>query len=352
LEQQLAVMNRWGGDAEEIRSLADLGNRLYDQILPEELKQLCWSLAERQVKTLLILSDEPYIPWELIKPYRLNPIPDLREEQPFWGETFALARWLRGPAMTERFSLRRVCAVVPGGVTAVGPKAQESRNLVPMPASTAPPEEAPLAGIPASLPGAQRELQALLDLMESRARVQVLPAKRREVLAAFEKGEFDLLHVASHGRFGGVSAADASSLLLEDGLFQAAELAPRLAAVLRQSAPLVFFNACQTGRSGYSLTRLGAWSAELIRLGCGGFVGTQWRVTDEVALEISQLFYGRLFAGVPIAEALRDARNLARSRHPHDCTWLAYSCFADPNACLAGVPGETTSRRNNPSDSG
>jgi hypothetical protein len=174
----------------------------------------------------------------------------------------------------------------------------------------------------------------LLELKETGADVQVLPARRSEMLATLEKGAFDLLHVASHGAFAGTQAADTSFLLLEDGPLHAAELSPRLADGLRRSAPLVFFNACQTGRFGYSLTRLGAWSAELIRLGCGGFIGTHWRVTDEVALEVAREFYRLLFLGRPIAEALRCARQKVHEGHPGDPTWLAYSCFADPTARL------------------
>jgi hypothetical protein len=186
-----------------------------------------------------------------------------------------------------------------------------------------------------ALPAAQKELAALLALSATGADVKVLPARRSEVLAILEQGAFDLLHVASHGTFAGTRAADSSSLLLEDGPFHAAELSPRLADGLRRSAPLVFFNACRTGRIGYSLTRLGAWSAELIRLGCGGFVGTHWRVTDEVALEVAREFYRLLFLGIPIAEALRSARQVVHKSYPGDPTWLAYSCFADPMARLA-----------------
>jgi hypothetical protein len=330
VERQLDIVHRCGSAGGD-RHLADLGNRLYDQLLPEKLQHLCWSLAERGVKTLLVVSDEPYIPWELIRPYRRNPATGRREELPFWGESFALSRWLRGPGMPEHFSLQRICAVVPEGPAASQPGGT-SRDIEVVPLS--PVSSGPALHAPA-LPGARKELQALLALKETGADVKVLPARRSEVLATLEKGAFDLLHVASHGTFHDTQAADTAALLLEDVAFQAAELSPRLADGLRQSAPLVFFNACQTGRIGYSLTRLGAWSAELIRLGCGGFIGTHWRVTDDVALEVAREFYRLLFLGTPIAEALRCARQKVRAGHPDDPTWLAYSCYADPTARIA-----------------
>jgi anti-anti-sigma factor len=329
VERQLALTDGWG-EADRARRLADLGNSLHNQVLPERLQTLCWPLAERGVRSLLVLSDEPSVPWELIKPYRRDETTGRREEQPFWGETFALARWLRGPSMVNRFGLSRVSAVVSG--------AAPVRDLV-VEAGPAPsPAGAPPAGPALALPGVEEELRAVRQLQAHGVEVRVLPPRRREVLAAFEEGKFDVLHVACHGNFAGRAAADASALLLEDGTLRAADLAPRLAFALRGTAPLVFLNACQTGQVGYSLTRLGGWGAELIRLGCGAFVGTQWRVTDQVAVEVARAFYQQLVEGVPIAGALRAARDLARARFPQDPTWLAYTCFADPNARVWPLP--------------
>jgi CHAT domain-containing protein len=67
-------------------------------------------------------------------------------------------------------------------------------------------------------------------------------------------------------------------------------------------------------------------------------VGTQWRVTDQVAVEVARAFYQQLVKGVPIAGALRAARDHARARFPQDPTWLAYTCFADPNASVWPLP--------------
>jgi anti-anti-sigma regulatory factor len=329
VERQLALTNGWG-EADRARRLADLGNSLHDQLLPERLQALCWPLAERDVRSFLVLSDEPHVPWEVIKPYRRNETTGRREEQPFWGETFALARWLRGPSTVDHFGLGRVSAVVSGTAPV--------RNLVVEAGPPAPQEGAPPVGPAPALPGVEEELQAVRQLEEHGVEVRVLPPRRREVLAAFEEGGFDVLHVACHGSFAGRAAVDASALVLEDGTLRAADLAPRLAAALRGTSPLVFLNACQTGQVGYSLTRLGGWGAELIRLGCGAFVGTQWRVTDQVAVEVARVFYEQLVKGVPIAGALRAARDLARARFPQDPTWLAYTCFADPNASVSPLP--------------
>jgi CHAT domain-containing protein len=168
----------------------------------------------------------------------------------------------------------------------------------------------------------------------------VLEPRLGEVRGAFETGEFDLFHLASHATFGGRRAGDASAVWLEGGPFLAADLVPRMAEGLRRAAPLVFFNACNTGRVGYSLTRLGSWAGELLRLGCGGFVGTQWVVSDKGALAFADAFYRQLFQGTPVGEAVRQARLEVRGKYPGDPTWLAYCCFADPLAVVEGAaPG-------------
>jgi hypothetical protein len=82
-----------------------------------------------------------------------------------------------------------------------------------------------------------------------------------------------VLHLISHGSFGEARTADGSAVILDDGIFSVAELSPRMAGSLRRSSPLIFFNTCHSGRLGFSLTSLGAWGAQFVQLGCGGFVG-------------------------------------------------------------------------------
>ncbi len=111
-----------------------------------------------------------------------------------------------------------------------------------------------------------------------------------------------------------------------------------MAAALRRAAPLIFFNSCHTGRIGFSLTRLGAWGAEFVRLGCGGFVGTLWPVTDIAALAFAKAFYKGMSLGLPIGQAMLAAKQRVRDTYPNDPTWLAYRCFADPMARVEPLP--------------
>lgn len=67
--------------------LADLAVDLFK--LPPALKELLWSHKD-EIETVQILSDEPYIPWELLKLQGKR-----GEEGPFLCEAFAVTRWLR-----------------------------------------------------------------------------------------------------------------------------------------------------------------------------------------------------------------------------------------------------------------
>jgi serine/threonine protein kinase len=322
------LARRPDADAEAARVLRAVGANCFD-ILPLALKDLSWVFRKRNIKTILILSDDPHLPWELVKPIRTNPLTgEVEEEDDFWGQSFALTHWLRGRPAVQRLSLDRVYAVAAGGTA--GPPVARDMALAATPAPA--PAVSGADGAEVGLPSVEAELAVLRALPGMADRVVVLPASRRQLHEAFEKGGFDLFHLACHGAFGGGLSADSSVVLMEDGPFSAAELSPYAAGPLRSASPLIFFNACHSGRTGFSLTRLGSWGARLVQLGCGGFVGALWPVTDRAAVCFARCFYRALCSGAAIGEAMRRAREQVRRDHPADPTWLAYRCFADPLA--------------------
>jgi hypothetical protein len=317
--------------AEVSATLSRVGCNLFERLLPKPLQDLCWTLRQRAIKTLLILSDEPHIPWELIKPHRIDQVTgQIVAEDAFWGEAFALTRWLRGRPPVQRLSLNRIFAVN-GGATAPHTEGTEmTRDMIAVSSQPAFDKEAPTRPTAVDLKAAGEELAMLRSLEASGASVCLLPARRRVLVEAFEQGGFDLLHLVGHGAFGGARAADASAVLMKDGDFRVAELSSRVVGAFRGSSPLIFFNTCHSGRIGFSLTGLGSWGARLVELGCGGFVGTLWPVTDQAAFVFAQAFYELLSQGLPIGEVMLRARHRVRAQFPNDPTWLAYCCFADP----------------------
>ena len=76
----------------------------------------------------------------------------------------------------------------------------------------------------------------------------------------------------------------------------------------------------------------GCLGRHFVHMGCGGFVGALWPVTEQGALAFARAFYQFLVQEYPISEAIRLARQRVRQEFPNDPTWLAYRCFADPMA--------------------
>ncbi|HEV7669204.1 MAG TPA: CHAT domain-containing protein [Thermoanaerobaculia bacterium] len=277
--------------AELARRLAGKGARLFEELLPEPLQRRFEQLRGT-VRTVQILSDEPWIPWELLK-FRE------RDGEPgrFFGEAFALTRWLRKVPDAPRLPLRRMALVVPHD---------------------------------SNLPHAEPERRFLLTQQVDGRRVDEIAARTDPVVEALAQGGYDGWHFTGHAS---TPANDPQRAWL--GLEQNDELRPDdiyERAKLFGQRPLIFLNGCQTARAGFSLTGLGGWAHDFFHAGAGAFLGTYWAVRDEPALCFSQAFYGALFAGVAAGEAVRTARLEVRDRFPGDPSWLAYTLFANPLA--------------------
>ncbi len=52
---------------------------------------------------------------------------------------------------------------------------------------------------------------------------------------------------------------------------------------LGRAKPVVFFNACQIGRSAMSLTDIGGWARQFLHAGAGAFIGAYWSIYDQPA---------------------------------------------------------------------
>jgi hypothetical protein len=276
-----------------VRKLELKGARLFEDLLPEDLRVLLWSLRER-IQTVQVLSDEPWIPWELLK---LSGREDGRViEGPFLCEAYALTRWLPGIGRQPTLSLRQMALAVPSD---------------------------------SGLPNAQNERAHLLSLANAQHQVNEIPATWLDMVEALSLGKYDGWHFTGHGRFD-TSDPNRSAILLEQGMKLCAEEITGKVSNCGMPHPLVFLNACQTGREALSLTGIGGWAQSFIQAGAAGFIGSLWSVYDEAAFQFSQVFYSHLLAGEPIGQAVKSAR--AATRPLNNPTWLAYTVYADPLA--------------------
>jgi len=94
--------------------------------------------------------------------------------------------------------------------------------------------------------------------------------------------------------------------------------------------PIVFLNACESGRLGRSLTAWSGWPRTFWDAGAGAFIGTSWPVRDVPARAFCDAFYGSLLNGDTLASAASAGRAAAKAKG--DATWLAYKVYGRPAA--------------------
>lgn len=279
------------------RRLAALGRELWDELIPDKLQQEYWRFKSL-ITSILITSDEPWVPWEVIKPYRYNDDGE-REDEPFWCQQFALSRWLSGQGGTvEELQVGTVRPIAPTQV---------------------------------NLSSVQEEITFISQLHNLRSDITVLEpfSTYQEVLDCLETGKFFMLHFACHGMFDAALPGN-SAIKLSDGILRPSDIRIRFGG--RRPRPLLFINACHGARSEFSFTGLGGWAERLVtEARVAVFVGAMWEVNDGLALRFAQRFYTGLFKdNETIAEAFRHAREEIRQLAPYNSTWLAYSLYADP----------------------
>ncbi len=284
--------------------LEGVGHDLYDELFPTAMHELYRELRTC-VKTLLIVSDEPWIPWELVKPYD-DTRPEEIIDDDFLCARYRLTRWLAGAkAPPDTISAAKI-ACVEGG---------ESQEL-------------------GSLPFVAKERALIADLAQSQPRshdVSPSIATYENVERLLKTSGLGLLHVVSHGELV-QGLPNESAILLPGGRsFRAADLHGPIAARIGSNRPLVFLNACRVARLGWSLTGLGGWADRWARrCGCGCFIGPQWLINDNLAYEFAGAFYHALEEGETIGEAVWAARQKVRNLAPDGPAWLAFSVFAHP----------------------
>ncbi|HEY8869606.1 MAG TPA: CHAT domain-containing protein [Candidatus Limnocylindrales bacterium] len=277
--------------ADMIRKAEDLGNELWWD-LPEDFRAFYWTELHDQDVSIAIYSQEPYIPWELVKPQRE---PGGGEQAEFLGVSFRMARWKQALPFPDPLTVSGFSVIAPIYV---------------------PP-----------LPGAQQEAKDLVDEFGA----TMLPGDRAAVRAFLESNQgVQLIHFAGHGEYDAASTDD-TVIRLSDLPLVPSDL--NRATLGRSSRPLVFLNACEVGEQGWALTRIGGWAEAFTDVGFSGFVGPYWAVNDRVARKAANLFYSSLADGETVGEAVREIRRHFYSDpedqgHP---SWLAYTLHCQPN---------------------
>ena len=284
------------GSEAKAQALAALGAELGQQLLTDDLRRLLAEHAGAE-RTLWLLSDEPHIPWELVRvPVTLA---GERRNLPPLAESFAMTRWVEGREPALEFPLRRIGVLVPS---------REGRTAF------------------------NDELAMIQGLARPGREIVEIPPRLDAVLNAVASGEFDGCHFCGHGHEP-TGDPNLASIPLADRQYLTPQSLAGSLGRFAQRRPLVFLNGCHTARGGFTLTRMGGWPARFLEAGAGAFVGASWAVNGTAALRIAESFYRHLLAGEPLAQALRKAR--LEKDLPCSLTPWAYRGYGHPLARAA-----------------
>lgn len=113
------------------------------------------------------------------------------------------------------------------------------------------------------------------------------------------------------------------------------------AAKIRQfveGSPLVFLNACQTGKAeseeagevSYAAKPAEGLASAFIYGGALACIGSLWPVYDEPARFFAAEFYNAAIDGSAIGLAMLDARRATRDFRPNDPAWASFVLFGNP----------------------
>jgi CHAT domain-containing protein/Tfp pilus assembly protein PilF len=184
------------------------------------------------------------------------------------------------------------------------------------------------------LPATEKQVAELKKLYSSAANVVLTGANAREDAFKTQAGDFDIIHLATHGVLN--DRAPLYSYLLmsqenlapsEDGLLEAWELMQ-----MKLHARLAVLSACETARGkiseGEGVIGL-SWA--LFAAGCPSAVVSQWKVDSTSNTDLMLKFHRRFRSGASAAEALRDASlTLAKDpRYRHPFYWAPFVAIGD-----------------------
>ncbi len=280
------------------------------------------------VPAVLIVSAEPYVPWELA--WLDTPIDPTRPA--FLGAQALVGRWLREGG----------CAPRPGAAAAAPPLRPQLQPLSQMKVQNM----AVIAGLYKAasglrkLPQAEAEAQALTLAYAAQA-LAASPQAINQLLDALPAPGVEAVHFAGHGDFD-PNLPDSSVLFLDDGSPLKSKLF-RSAKYGGEKQPLLFLNACMIGVGGELLGDMGGFPGNCLRGGFGGLLGALWEVDDAVAHAVALEFWQRALPPAPakpepVAAILRDLRaKYAPVATPGALpvpTYLAYVFYGHPRLTL------------------
>lgn len=273
-----------------LREIEILGMDLYQRLFPDELKRILWENKE-EISSIFIISNEEWIPWEIIKPFKRTESGTVKED--FWCVKYAIGRWVSKQYPKKSIHVR------------CGSVITYDKN--------------------GKLQGVNDEKKNIEKILENEG-IELI-RRCKDIHNLLSDKEINLFHFACDAVYD-ENSSDDSYLCLADGDLKARDVG---VCNLKKGKPMVFVNACGSSIIGHAVTGIGGFPKAFTDSGSLAFIGTMWKVPDKYALKFSETFYKNLFEkSLSIGDALKKTRvDLKDLPNP---MWLAYSLYGSPLA--------------------
>lgn len=278
--------------------LKKVGQLLYDQLLTNNIKH---KFKSTKIENLLILIDEGlvHIPWELL----------------YDGVQFLCLRFNIGRNVKTRQVLRDA------GQKTIG----------------APIKMLILADPTNDLKSARQEASLIEKELDKKRKTINVAKKVTNLYIQYLRmniRDYDIVHFAGHADYD-INDPSNSGWRLTDGRFTAKDIES-----MGSSAPLpsiVFSNACQSAQattrkvdSDSEIKIFGLANAFLIA-GVRHYIGTFWKIPDDISASFAKEFYSRIITGMSIGESIKNARlRIIKDFGEDTIIWGSYVLYGDP----------------------
>ncbi|MGC1248855.1 MAG: CHAT domain-containing protein, partial [Spirulinaceae cyanobacterium] len=178
----------------------------------------------------------------------------------------------------------------------------------------------------ASLPGAEKEANAIAPLLNTQALTGNQATKSAIVK---QMASANLIHLATHGLLDDVQGMGSGIALAPDsspgnGLLTATEIYD-----MNLQANLVVLSACNTGRGKITGDGVIGLSRSFISAGVPSVLVSLWAVPDAPTGELMVEFYNQLEKNPDKAQALRQAMLATMKQHPEPRNWAAFTLIGE-----------------------
>jgi prenyltransferase beta subunit len=278
-----------------------LGKGLYFDFAPPALQKLLSSMTTRY---LMIATNDPLIPWELIY---------IQEKDTYLGLEFALGRKVL--MIADRL-----------------PRLKKTYDNI---------MHVLLIGNPSgNLPSSENEVKYISEKLEALPQVKTnllvgSDVTRSNLEKILSKQHYDIVHFAGHSYYNPENP-DKSYLELANG---EAVYASQFSWLFQSGIPaVIFLNACSTAMvkdstetPEQSELQMSGMIRQLMNIGVQSVIGSLWPMHDIISATIATEFYRNLTHGMTLGEALQSSRKMVHNSFKHrNVGWNGFILYGNP----------------------